>query len=316
MAKQTKTQFRRPPRENIHGIILLNKPVGVSSNGILQQVVRLFNAKKGGHTGALDPFASGLLPICLGEATKVSGLLLEADKRYTATLKLGECTDTGDTEGQVVETQPVPALTAEKIEQVLAQFMGESEQVPPMYSALKFQGKPLYHYARQGIEIERPARKITISALNLISLDQQQIVFDVLCSKGTYVRTLGEDIAKALGTVGHLTALHRTQTGCLKGDDMLTIEQIEAQGKACLLPLDIALQHLQRIDLNAAETAAVKMGQKVNRPQPETDLVRFYDENGTFFAVGEWLHDVRILKPKRVFNLDDAEVDRAVAENA
>ncbi|MBD3777006.1 MAG: tRNA pseudouridine(55) synthase TruB [Thiotrichales bacterium] len=316
MAKQTKPQFRRPPRENIHGIILLNKPVGVSSNGILQQVVRLFNAKKGGHTGALDPFASGLLPICLGEATKVSGLLLEADKRYTATLKLGECTDTGDTEGEVVETQAVPALTAEKIEQVLAQFMGESEQVPPMYSALKFQGKPLYHYARQGIEIERSARKITISALNLISFDQQQIVFDVLCSKGTYVRTLGEDIAKALGTVGHLTALHRTQTGSLKGDDMLTIEQIEAQGKACLLPLDIALQHLQRINLNAAEIAAVKMGQKVNRPQPETDLVRFYDENGTFFAVGEWLHDVRILKPKRVFNLDDAEVDRAVAENA
>lgn len=316
MAKQTKPQFRRPPRENIHGIILLNKPVGVSSNGILQQVVRLFNAKKGGHTGALDPFASGLLPICLGEATKVSGLLLEADKRYTATLKLGECTDTGDTEGEVVETQAVPALTAEKIEQVLAQFMGESEQVPPMYSALKYQGKPLYHYARQGIEIERPARKITISALNLISFDQQQIVFDVLCSKGTYVRTLGEDIAKALGTVGHLTALHRTQTGSLKGDDMLTIEQIEAQGKACLLPLDIALQHLQRINLNAAETAAVKMGQKVDRPQPETDLVRFYDENGTFFAVGEWLHDVRILKPKRIFNLDDAEVDRAVAENA
>jgi tRNA pseudouridine55 synthase len=273
----------------------------------LQQVVRLFNAKKGGHTGALDPFASGLLPICLGEATKVSGLLLEADKRYTATLKLGECTDTGDTEGQVVETQPVPALTAEKIEQTLAQFMGESEQVPPMYSALKYQGKPLYHYARQGIEIERPARKITISALNLISFDQQQIVFDVLCSKGTYVRTLGEDIAKALGTVGHLTALHRTQTGSLKGDDMLTIEQIEAQGRACLLPLDIALQHLQRIDLNAEETAAVKMGQKLDRSQPQTDLVRFYDENGTFFAVGEWLHDKQILKPKRVFNLDEAD---------
>ncbi|WP_178862293.1 tRNA pseudouridine(55) synthase TruB [Thiomicrorhabdus cannonii] len=316
MAKQTKPQFRRPPRENVHGIILLNKPVGVSSNGILQQVVRLFNAKKGGHTGALDPFASGLLPICLGEATKVSGLLLEADKRYTATLKLGEATDTGDTEGEVVETQAVPALTTEKIEQVLTQFMGESEQVPPMYSALKHQGKPLYHYARQGIEIERPARKITISALNLISFEPQQIVFDVLCSKGTYVRTLGEDIAKALGTVGHLTALHRTQTGSLKGDAMLSIEEIEAQGKACLLPLDIALQHLQRIDLTADETAAVKMGQKVDRPQPHTDLVRFYDEHGTFFAVGEWLDDVRILKPKRVFNLDEPEVDSAVAEQA
>jgi len=297
-------QYKRPPRDNIHGIVLLNKPVGDSSNGILQKVMRIFNAKKGGHTGALDPFATGLLPICLGEATKVSGLLLESDKRYTATLKLGEKSDTGDTEGEIIQTLAVPDLTQASIEAVFAKFTGPILQVPPMYSALKHQGKPLYYYARKGIEIERPARPITILALNLVSFTENQIVFDVLCTKGTYVRTLGEDIAEALGTVGHLTALHRTQTGSLKGDDMLTIEQIEESKQACLKPLDIALQHLQRIDLNAEQSQLIRFGQKLDLPKPETDLVRFYDDQGVFFAVGEWQTEKDILKPKRVFNLE------------
>jgi len=298
-------QYKRPPRDNIHGIVLLNKPVGDSSNGILQKVMRIFNAKKGGHTGALDPFATGLLPICLGEATKVSGLLLESDKRYIATLKLGEKSDTGDTEGEIIQTLAIPALSKESIESVFEKFTGPILQVPPMYSALKHQGKPLYYYARKGIEIERPARPITILALNLVSFTESQIVFDVLCTKGTYVRTLGEDIAQALGTVGHLTALHRTQTGSLKGDDMLTIEQIEESKQACLKPLDIALQHLQRIDLNAEQSQLIRFGQKLDLPKPETDLVRFYDEQGVFFAVGEWQTEKDILKPKRVFNLED-----------
>ncbi len=291
----------------MHGIVLLNKPAGDSSNGILQKVIRIFNAKKGGHTGALDPFATGLLPICLGEATKVSGLLLESDKRYTATLKLGEKSDTGDTEGEIIQTLPVPELSVELIEAVLEKFKGPIMQVPPMYSALKHQGKPLYYYARQGIEIERPARPIEILDLTLVSFSAEQIVFDVLCSKGTYVRTLGEDIAQALGTVGHLTALHRTQTGSLKGDDMLTLEQIEQQKHACLKPLDIALQHLQRIDLDAQQTQLIKFGQKLELPQPDTQLVRFYDDHGVFFAVGEWQAEKNLLKPKRVFNLDSAE---------
>lgn len=289
----------------MHGIVLLNKPVGDSSNGILQKVMRIFNAKKGGHTGALDPFATGLLPICLGEATKVSALLLESDKRYTATLKLGEKSDTGDTEGEIIQTLAIPALSKESIEAVFEKFTGPILQVPPMYSALKHQGKPLYYYARKGIEIERPARPITILALNLVSFTDSQIVFDVLCTKGTYVRTFGEDIAEALGTVGHLTALHRTQTGSLKGDDMLTIEQIEESKQACLKPLDIALQHLQRIDLNAEQSQLIRFGQKLDLPKPETDLVRFYDDQGVFFAVGEWQTEKDILKPKRVFNLED-----------
>lgn len=304
-------QYKRPPRENINGIVLLNKPVGVSSNGILQKVMRVFNAKKGGHTGALDPFATGLLPICLGEATKVSGLLLDSDKRYTATLKLGEQSDTGDTEGDIVKTLPVPELSVELIESALDKFRGDIDQLPPMYSALKHQGKPLYYYARKGIEIERPTRPIKILELNLVSFSDDQIIFDVLCSKGTYVRTLGEDIAMALGTVGHLTALHRTQTGSLSGDDMLTLEEIEQQKQACLKPLDIALTHLQRIDLDAEQADLIRHGQKLNLPKPETQLVRFYDDQGVFFAVGEWQAEKNLLKPKRVFNLETTELKSA-----
>lgn len=297
-------QYRRPPREIINGIVLLNKPAGVSSNGILQQVMRLFNAKKGGHTGALDPFATGLLPICLGEATKVSGLLLASDKRYTATLRLGEQTDSGDTEGEVIQVKPVPTLDPARIESVLAQFRGEIEQLPPMYSALKHQGKPLYHYARKGIEIERPKRPVTIKELNLIRFSPDEIVFDVLCSKGTYVRTLGEDIAQALGTVGHLSALHRTQSGSLSAEQMLTLDEIEQQKKACLQPLDIALTHLQRIDLSAEQARLIRQGQALDLPEPHTPLVRFYDDQGVFFAVGEWQAEKQRLKPKRVFNLE------------
>lgn len=308
-------QFKRPPKKHVDGFILLNKPVGPSSNGILQKVMRIFNAKKGGHTGALDPFATGLLPICLGEATKVSGLLLDSDKRYTATLKLGEQSDTGDTEGEIIKTLPVPELTEPDIEAVLQKFTGDIEQVPPMYSALKYQGKPLYFYARQGIEIDRPARPITIKELKLISYQDSTLIFDVQCTKGTYVRTLGEDIALALGTVGHLTALHRTQTGELSGDDMLTFEEIEFQKLAAIQPIDIALTHLQRLDLSKDEVDLIQHGQMLDYPKPETEFVRLYDE-GECFAVGEWSDKKQMLKPKRVFNLHLAkeEAEKALAE--
>ncbi len=295
-------QFKRPPKKHIDGIILLNKPVGPSSNGVLQQVMRLFNAKKGGHTGALDPFATGLLPICLGEATKVSGLLLDSDKRYTATLKLGVQTDTGDKEGNVIHTSEIPPLTEASLHKALLGFMGKIEQIPPMYSALKHQGKPLYYYARQGIDIERPARSIVIKQLHLVSFTQDTIVFDVRCSKGTYVRTLGEDIAVALGTVGHLTALHRTQTGELSGDNMLRIEDIELLKMAAIHPIDIALTHLQRFDLSKEEVDLIQHGQMLSYPKPDTEFVRLYDE-GECFAVGEWSEKKQMLKPKRVFNL-------------
>ncbi|MDX1353751.1 MAG: tRNA pseudouridine(55) synthase TruB [Thiomicrorhabdus sp.] len=232
-------------------------------------------------------------------------MLLESDKRYTATLKLGEQSDTGDTEGEIIQTLPVPELSQALIESVLAGFIGDIAQIPPMYSALKHQGKPLYYYARQGIEIERPARPIKILNLSLISFTKNQIVFDVHCSKGTYVRTLGEDIAKALGTVGHLTALHRTQTGSLMGDDMLTLAEIEQQQDACIQPLDIAIKHLQRIDLTAEQADLIRHGGKLELPKPKTDLVRFY-ENDICIAVGEWQAEKQLLKPKRVFNLPES----------
>jgi tRNA pseudouridine55 synthase len=211
----------------VDGIVLLNKPEGVTSNGILQQVRRLYNAKKAGHTGALDPFATGLLPLCFGEATKISGLLLDSDKRYIATLSLGVETDSGDKDGNPLQTVTVPTLNAESIQTVLKGFEGDIMQVPPMYSALKHQGIPLYEYARKGVEVERVPRPVTIHELTLIDFHPTEITFEVFCSKGTYVRTLGEEIAKALDTLGHLTALHRTQTGSLRGDDMATVAEIE-----------------------------------------------------------------------------------------
>lgn len=316
MSKRNK-QYRNPPKRAVHGIVLLNKPAGVSSNGILQKVRRLFNAKKAGHTGALDPFATGLLPICLGEATKVSGLLLDSDKGYRATLKLGEQSNTGDTEGEILQTLPVPKLTTEQIAAVFSEFTGEVSQIPPMYSALKHQGKPLYWYARQGIEIDRPARNIHILSLKLASFSQEseniaQIVFDVVCSKGTYVRTLAEDIAKALGTVGHLTALHRIQSGSLQASQMLTIEQIEeatnsGKGDEILWPVDLPLEPLQRIDLVADQAKWLRNGGQLRLPKPETEFVRFYNPQGICLGVGEWLAEHQRIKPKRLFNLPELD---------
>ncbi len=296
---------KQPSKQRIDGIVLVNKPVGPSSNGVLRTVMRLLNAKKGGHTGALDPFATGLLPVCLGEATKISGLLLDSDKRYVATLKLGEQTDTGDKEGNCIQVQDVPLLDSLRIQQALSQFVGRIDQVPPMYSALKHKGKPLYHYARQGIEIDRPARKVTIKELKFLAYDNDTLVFEVLCSKGTYVRTLGEEIAKSLGTVGHLVALHRTQTGVLSAKQMLTLEELEVQGMQAIYPLDIALTHLQHFELSKEEATLIRHGQMLSYPKPKTEFVRLYDE-GVCFAVGEWSDKKQKLKPKRVFNLHAA----------
>lgn len=287
----------------INGIVLLNKEAGLSSNSALQKVRRLYQAQKAGHTGSLDPFATGLLPVCLGEATKVSGLLLNSEKRYIATLKLGEATDSGDNDGEVIAQASIPNLTNQSIEQVLSGFVGEQQQIPPMYSALKHQGKPLYEYARQGIEIERAPRPITIYELKLLSFDKDEIRFEVFCSKGTYVRTLGEDIAKKLGTLGHLIGLHRTQIGDIQAEQMHLLNDIEAQPEACLLPIDFALQHLQAVCLDAENTQLIQHGGQIQFEQPETELVRFYNENNDCFGVGEWLADKQLLKPKRLFNL-------------
>jgi len=289
--------------QKVDGIVLLDKPEGITSNGVLQQVRRFYSAKKAGHTGALDPFATGLLPICFGEATKVSGLLLASNKKYIATLKLGEETDTGDKDGKITLEKTIPELSKEQILSVFEKFTGEIEQVPPMYSALKHKGKPLYEYARKGIEIERSARKITILSLKFISFESDILKFEAHCTKGTYIRTLGEDIAKHLGTVGHLVALHRTQTGDITADQMQTLDELSSGSTDYLLPLDLPLQHLQAIHLNAEDTHCLQHGGKLDVEKPETDLVRFYDPNGVFFGVGEWQYEKNLLKPKRLFNL-------------
>lgn len=291
--------------QKVNGLVLLNKPEGLSSNGVLQKVRRIYSAKKAGHTGALDPFATGLLPICLGEATKVSGLLLDSDKRYLATLQLGMATDSGDKDGAEIQSKSVPDHSQQQIEKVLASFLGASTQLPPMYSALKHQGKPLYEYARQGIEIERPERPIRIDIISLLTYSPTEIQFDVLCSKGTYVRTLGEDIAKALGTVGHLTGLHRIQTGCLHADQMVTLAEIEADPANCLLPFDLPLMHLQALRLNEAETNKIQHGGKLTIDRPKTDWVRLYDPEQRFIGIGEWQIEKQLLKPKRLFNLNE-----------
>ncbi|MBN2605750.1 MAG: tRNA pseudouridine(55) synthase TruB [Thiotrichales bacterium] len=296
----TKKQWQR-----VDGIVLIDKPEGMTSNDLLQKVRRIYQAKKAGHTGALDPFATGLLPICFGEATKISGLLLDSDKRYQATLKLGVATDTGDKDGEEAQEEAIPELSQEKIETVLHSFIGEVAQVPPMYSALKHKGKPLYEYARQGIEIDRPARNIQVLEIKLLGFEADEIRFEVFCSKGTYVRTLGEDIAKALGTVGHLTALRRLQTGSLTADDMHTMEVASETPQDYLKALDLPLEHLQAMHLNEQDTQTIQHGGKLAVEKPQTDLVRFYDDKGRFFGVGEWQYEKNLLKPKRLFNLAD-----------
>ena len=288
-------------RRDVHGVVLVDKPEGRTSNDVLQAVKRLYHAKKGGHTGALDPFATGLLPICLGEATKFSSFLLEAKKAYIATLTLGQATNSGDKLGEVTQTQAVPALTTEKVVGVLNQFLGTTLQTPPMYSALKYQGRPLYAYAREGIEVERTPREITLDAITLKQCTDHQLVFEVVCSKGTYIRTLGEDIAQRLGTVGHLTALHRTQSGDLKGTQMASIEAIAKAPEAHLRPLDTAIVHLPVLHLNETQAHSIMHGGKLALDTETPPLVRLYDDQ-QFLGIGEWQTEKACLKPKRLIH--------------
>jgi tRNA pseudouridine55 synthase len=238
-------------RDLVDGVLLLDKPVGFSSNDALIKAKRVLNAKKAGHTGTLDPFATGLLPLCFGEATKFSQDLLEADKTYDTTVHLGQTTDTGDTEGEVIDTRDVN-VTLEQIHAVLAQFRGPIKQVPPMYSALKRDGKPLYEYAREGITLEREAREVVIHKLELIAYEAPFLTLSVTCSKGTYIRVLGEDIGAALGCGAHLNALRRTQVGALTTDTMITLEQLAAHPDplSLLSPVDALLSSFPAVQLN------------------------------------------------------------------
>ena len=292
-------------RRHISGVFLLNKPLGISSNAALQRVRGLYRAQKGGHTGALDPLASGLLPICLGEATKFSHYLLDSTKRYHTTIYLGHSTTTGDVEGERLLEQAVPALGEEKIQQVLAGFVGDIQQVPPMYSALKKEGRPLYELARQGIEIEREARPITIEAIELLSFTENSLTLDITCSKGTYIRVLGEDIAKALETFGHLTYLHRIKTGQFDLIPSYTIEYLESlteqEREVLLLPAYAPVDHFPKVQAPEGRAEYFSRGMESNiEYEAATEVLVFDGEKCLGLAE---ITDKKRLVPKRVLNL-------------
>ncbi|MEW7850142.1 tRNA pseudouridine(55) synthase TruB [Massilia aurea] len=297
----------KKPRDLVNGVLLLDKPVGFSSNDALIKAKRVLNAKKAGHTGTLDPFATGLLPLCFGEATKFSQDLLEADKTYLATVHLGITTTTGDTEGDAVETKPVD-VTLEQIEAALARYRGPILQVPPMYSALKRDGKALYEYAREGIVLEREARPVTIHALSLVAYDAPFLKIAVTCSKGTYVRVLGEDIGAALGCGAHLNALRRTEVGPLTIAGMITLDDLLAHPDplSLLQPVDALLSSFPSIALTPELARRFLQGQRLALGKeeivvPETQgRVRVYLDDG-LLGTG-LLGEYAILAPERLIS--------------
>ncbi|MCP4283453.1 MAG: tRNA pseudouridine(55) synthase TruB [Gammaproteobacteria bacterium] len=292
---------------NVQGILLLDKPLGATSNAALQQVKRMFFARKAGHTGSLDPLAEGLLPICFGSATKISAFLLDADKRYWVRVRLGETTSTGDAEGATVDTRPTDGITAADIRGVLENFSGEIQQIPPMYSALKHKGERLYKLARNGIEVEREPRTLTIHELTLRSCNIPEFELDVHCSKGTYIRTLAEDIGAVLGCGAHVSALRRTGVGPFSAEQMVPMADVNnafEKGREAmqelLLPVDSALSDWPVVNLNSDSTYYMKQGQPVLVPNAPTEgKVRLYDNKQDFIGVGEILDDGRVA-PKRL----------------
>jgi len=300
---------RRRRGSDIHGIVLLDKPAGMSSNRALQKVRGMFQARKAGHTGSLDPFATGMLPICLGEASKTSAYMLEAGKWYRATARLGVATTTGDLEGEVIQTCQLPVIDRDALRQTLDQFTGEIEQVPPMYSALKHEGKPLYEYARAGIVLERPARRVTIHRLALLDWQSPDLAFEVHCSKGTYIRTLAEDIATALGNCAHLVALRRTLVEPFDGLPMRTLEQLQSAKDndwlaEALLPIDAGLPDWPRLELDAIRRGQFMHGNRFKFPVEGsiTGKIRVYGPENELLGLADLTAD-GVLKPVRVFNL-------------
>lgn len=298
---------RKRKGRHVSGILLLDKPQGMSSNACLQQAKRLFQANKAGHTGALDPLATGVLPLCFGEATKVSQFLLEADKRYLTSVKLGERTDTADSEGRIISNRPTQGIDEQAIVNCLSQFRGQIVQVPPMYSALKHNGQPLYKLARAGKEVERKGRPVTIHDLILHSFDGAGLTLEIHCSKGTYVRTIADDLGEALGCGAHVTALRRLQAGVFKIEDCVTPLQLqdvyEREGLAgldgLLQPSDLAIEHLPAVRLASTTALFVRQGQAVTaRHLPNEGLVRLYDEE-EFIGIGYILDDGRV-GPRRL----------------
>jgi tRNA pseudouridine55 synthase len=308
------TQIKKRPRVPVHGVLLLDKPVGFSSNDALIKAKRFLNAMKAGHTGTLDPFATGLLPLCFGEATKFSQDLLEADKTYTTVVHLGITTTTGDTEGDVLETKSVD-VTEEQIRQVLTQFTGPIAQVPPMYSALKRDGKPLYEYARAGVTLEREARNVVIHELEFLGYDAPLLRLKVKCSKGTYVRVLGEDIGAALGCGAHLKELRRIQVGHLVLEKSITLDYLESlpeeQRLALLAPVDALLSSFPPVHLNEELARRFLHGQRLALGKetvclpPVVGRVRVYrDTDGQLLGSAQ-LQEFGILAPERLINTQE-----------
>jgi len=294
---------------DVQGILLLDKPVGYSSNDALQVAKRLFHARKAGHTGSLDKLASGLLPICLGEATKVSSFLLNADKHYRATMKLGVKTTTGDAEGEVVESRSTRGVASRDVKRVLKAFTGAISQIPPMHSAIKYKGKPLYKLAHQGIEVERQPRTVTVYSLELLGFEDDELEVDVRCSKGTYIRTLAEDIGEALGCGGHVSGLRRVGAGPYDERGMHTLDELKALAEegqealdAVLLSTESAVEDWPDVKLTEDLAYYVRQGQAVMVPRaPTHGWVRLSAGVQGFLGVGEVLEDGRIA-PRRLIN--------------
>lgn len=306
----------RPRRRgrDINGVLLLDKHQGLSSNDVLQKVKRIYNANKAGHTGALDPLATGMLPICLGESTKFSQFLLDADKRYRVIARLGQRTNTSDADGEVVQERPVE-FTQEQLDSALEQFRGDSQQIPSMYSALKHQGKPLYEYARQGIDVPREARDITVYELQFIRWEGDELELEIHCSKGTYIRTIIDDLGEVLGCGAHVIYLRRVQVSNYPSERMVSLEQLQQMVAAAeeagveprtvldplLLPMDTAASHLPEINLTDVVAAYVLQGQPVQvQGLPAEGMVRInVGEKRRFIGVGE-VDDQGRLAPRRL----------------
>lgn len=312
---------RRRKGRPINGVILLDKPTGISSNDALQKVKRIYFAEKAGHTGALDPLATGMLPICLGEATKFSQFLLDSDKRYRVIAKLGERTNTSDSDGEVVETRPVD-VDLEKLEACIEKFRGESDQVPSMFSALKYQGKPLYEYARKGIEVPRESRKITVYEIILHRFEGDEVEMEVHCSKGTYIRTIVDDLGEMLGCGAHVTMLRRTGVAKYPYEKMVTLEQLNELLEQAhreeiaprelldplLMPMDTAVEDLPEVNLIPVLADMVQHGQpvQVSGAPTEGSLRLTMGEERLFIGVGEMNNDGKIA-PKRLVVFRDEE---------
>ena len=295
--------------DDVNGVLLFDKPAGIGSNAALKRVKHLLSARKGGHTGNLDPIATGLLPLCFGQSTKVAGYFLDADKRYRTTIKLGESTDTGDSEGRITDKRSVH-VKPRNLRGVLREFVGEQDQVPPMYSAVKVQGRRLYSYARKGVVVERKPRRVTVYSLELLDFGDDRIKIEIECSRGFYVRVLAEDIGERLGCGGHVESLRRLSVGQLSIDSSITLKQLEEipspeERRRALIAGDEALEHLPKIELTVDAAYYLCRGQAVRAGNlPSEGVVRLYEKSLGFLGIGTALGDGRVA-PKRLFYTPD-----------